>query len=103
MLRNSQNSEQNRNTTHHLRGNDSRAVRTNEPGFLLPAKGVLDPDHVLLGDALSDAYHQGDLSLNSLKDGGSGARRWDVDHGGIRLHGIAGLFGLGKRGTLLID
>ena len=91
MLRNSQNSEQNRNTTHHLRGNDSRAVGTNEPGFLLPAKGVLNPDHVLLGDALGDAYHQGDLSLNSLKDGSSRARWRDVDHSGIRLHRVSGL------------
>ena len=70
---------------------NSRAVWSDQPGFSLSHQGVLDPDHVLLWDPLRYAHDERDLALHGLEDGGRGAGRWDVDHGGVRFHSILGL------------
>nr|CAH7742034.1 unnamed protein product [Callosobruchus chinensis] len=60
--------------------NDTRAVGTNQPGLVLPDKLVLDTDHVMLGDSLSDAHNEGHLSVDCFNDCCCGSRRWYIDH-----------------------
>ncbi len=71
--------------------NDARAVGSDEPGLALSDEGVLDLDHVDLGDALGDADDQRHLILHGLHDGGTGKWWRHVDDAGIRLHLVTGL------------
>lgn len=57
---------------------DSGAVGAHQAGLALPQQPVFDPHHVLLGDALSDANHQGHLCINGLVDGSSSKRGRDI-------------------------
>ena len=43
-------------------------------------------DRVLLRDALRDTDNEGNLGLNRLQDGGSRARRRDVDDRGVGVY-----------------
>lgn len=72
-------------------GHDSGAVTSDHAGLALRAKGVVDLELVTLGDALGDGDDEGDLSLDSLKDGIGGARRGNVDDGGEGVLGVNGV------------
>lgn len=61
---------------------DSGAVGAHQPGLALPQQPVFDAHHVLLGDALSDANHQGHLCIDGLGDGSSSKWGRDVDDSG---------------------
>lgn len=73
------------------RADDSGAVGSNQAGLVLGEEGLLDLDHVLLGNTLGDAHGEGDLGLDGLQDGLGGMGRGHVDHRGVGsglLHGI---------------
>lgn len=72
-------------------GENSGAVASNHARLALRAKGVVDLELVTLGDTLSDSDNEGDLVLDSLKDGIGGARRGNVDDGGEGVLGVDGL------------
>lgn len=94
------------------RSDDTGAVRANQSGLVLCLEDVGDADHVVLGDTLSNADNETDLSSNSLLDTGGGERGRDEDGGGVGaslLHSIgdigedglakvllAGLLGVGS-------
>merc|ERR1712165_493158 len=73
------------------RCDDAWAVRPNQPGLALPQEGVLDLDHVLLGDSLGDAHDQRHFRLQCLHDGCCCSRRGHIDHSCIRLHSLHSL------------
>lgn len=62
---------------------DSWAVGAYEAGGALAQEPMFDSDHVLLGDALCDAHHQGHLRIDGLDDGRSGERRGHINHRGM--------------------
>lgn len=62
---------------------DSWAVGAYEAGGALAQKLMFDPHHVLLGDALCDAHHQGHLRIDGLNDGRGSERRRHINHRGI--------------------
>ena len=94
------------------RSDDTGAVRANQSGLVLCLEDVGDADHVVLGDTLSNADNETDLSSDGLLNTGGGNRRRDEDGGGFGaslLHGIgdagedglaqvllAGLLGVGS-------
>mmetsp|Transcript_19604 Transcript_19604/g.51117 ORF Transcript_19604/g.51117 Transcript_19604/m.51117 type:complete len:310 (+) Transcript_19604:104-1033(+) len=74
---------------------DARAVGADEAGFALALHDLLHPDHVVLGDALRDAYHQVHLGLDRLEDGGRGPRGRHIDG---RRSGPSGCLGFSYAG-----
>lgn len=62
---------------------DSWTVGANEAGVALAQELMFDSHHVLLGDALSDAHHQGDLGINGLNNGSCRKRRGHINHSGV--------------------
>ena len=66
-----------------FRGYDSWAIGSDETRFVLSEQPVLDPDHVLLGDALSDAHYEAHLRIHGLQDGLRGTGGRHVDNSGI--------------------
>mmetsp|Transcript_19353 Transcript_19353/g.45283 ORF Transcript_19353/g.45283 Transcript_19353/m.45283 type:complete len:326 (-) Transcript_19353:31-1008(-) len=66
---------------------DAWAVRSDKTGRGLRVQGCLDPNHILLWDALGDANHQGNLSLEGLQNRGGSSWRRDIDHTGVGLDG----------------
>lgn len=62
---------------------DSWAVGAYEAGGVLAQKLMFDPNHVLLGDALCDAHHQGHLRIDGLDDGRGSERRGHINHRGV--------------------
>mmetsp|Transcript_4825 Transcript_4825/g.12161 ORF Transcript_4825/g.12161 Transcript_4825/m.12161 type:complete len:305 (+) Transcript_4825:47-961(+) len=71
--------------------NDTRAVRTDQSTLGLLTQSVLDLNHVLLGNTLSNAYNKGDLGLNGVQDRVRGKRRRNVYDCCVRLDTIHGL------------
>ena len=65
---------------------DTGAVWPDQFGLVLPDEGMFYLDHVLLRDALRDTDNEGNLGLNRLQDGGSRARRRDVDDRGVGVY-----------------
>ena len=63
--------------------NNAGAVGADEARGALAQQLVFDLDHVLLGDALCDAHHQGHASVDGLHDGGTREWRGHVDHCGL--------------------
>jgi hypothetical protein len=59
---------------------DAGAVGPDHAAGLLGAQHVLDPHHVVLGDAVRDDHHQLDLRLDGLDDGAGRAGGRHVDH-----------------------
>lgn len=100
------------NDRYSYRSDDTGAVRANQSGLVLCLEDVGDADHVVLGDTLSNADNETDLSSDGLLNTGGGNRRRDEDGGGVGaslLHGIgdagedglaqvllAGLLGVGS-------
>ena len=78
------------------RCDDAWAVGPNQPGLALPQEGVLDLDHVLLGDSLGDAHDQRHFRLQGLHDGCCCSRWGHIDHSCIRLRGGYGLKQVGQ-------
>eukprot|EP01137_Pigoraptor_chileana_P004132 Opistho-2@45410 len=74
--------------------NNAGAVGSNQAGLVLAHKTVLDLDHVLLGDALSDGDGERNLGIDCLVDGLCGARGGNVYHA---RRGTSRLDGLGDR------
>merc|ERR1711981_138278 len=66
-------------------------VWSNKSSFFLLDKGVLHTDHVLLWDTLGNASYKWDFGFNSLQNGGSSQRWWNVNNGGIcaLFHGLS--------------
>lgn len=62
---------------------DSWAVGAYEAGGALAQQLMFDSHHVLLGDALGDTHHQGNLCINGLDDGCCRERRRYINHSGI--------------------
>lgn len=62
---------------------DSWAVGAYEAGGALAQQLMFDPHHVLLGDALCDAHHQGHLRIDGFNDGRRSERRGHINHRGI--------------------
>ena len=54
------------------RGDDARAVGAHESSFPLRFEDVCDPDHVVLGDAFSDADDEGHFGGDGFFDAGGG-------------------------------
>lgn len=50
-------------------------IYSNHSGFILGSQGVLDSDHVLLGNSVGDHDHQWDFSFHCL-DHGVGREGW---------------------------
>lgn len=63
--------------------NDSWAVWAYEASSALAQKLMFDFNHVLLGDALSDAHHQRYLCVNGLNDGCCREWRRYINHRGV--------------------
>jgi hypothetical protein len=76
---------QNKQKNHLFWRNDSRAIGANETALALAHKLVLNPDHVLLRNALGDAHNQGHFSVDGLFNGLGRTGRWNVDYGRIGL------------------
>lgn len=68
-----------------IRSNDTRAVGTYETRLALGQKSLLDSDHIMLRNTLSDGDDQRNLSLDGLQNGSSSAGRGNVDDRGISL------------------
>lgn len=62
---------------------DSWAVGAYQAGGALAQELMFDSHHVLLGDALSDAHHQGHLGVDGLDDGCRREGRGNINHRGI--------------------
>lgn len=79
------------NCRYSYRSDDTGAVRANQSGLALCLEDVGDADHVVLGDTLSNADNETDLSSDGLLNTGGGNRRRDEDGGGVGaslLHSI---------------
>ena len=73
------------------RFDDSRAVGTKKTALGLAPKGIADFDHVVLRNALSDAYNQRNFVFHSLEQRRSGSGRRNEHNGGIRVNGLLSL------------
>ena len=65
--------------------NDTRAIRTNQSGLALPGQSMLDLNHILLRNTLSDANDQGNFSLHGFHNSGSSSRRRNINDRSISL------------------
>ena len=72
-------------------GNDAGTIGSDQSALILVLELLDHLDHVVLGNALSDAHNQGDLGVNGLNDGGGGAGRGHVNHGAMGIDGGSGL------------
>jgi len=73
------------------RSDDTGAVRADQSSLVLCLEDVGDADHVVLGDTLSNADNEADLSGDGLLDTSGGNRGRHEDGGGVGaslLHGI---------------
>lgn len=77
-----------------LRGDDAGAVGADQTALALTQQRVFDADHVVLGDALSDAHNQSHLGLHRLHDRLGRTRRRHVDDGDVAFGRILGLLDL---------
>eukprot|EP00050_Salpingoeca_kvevrii_P006215 m.288062 g.288062 ORF g.288062 m.288062 type:complete len:325 (+) comp11893_c0_seq1:162-1136(+) len=77
---------------------DAGAVGADEARLVLADEGVLDTDHVLLGNALGDADGKGNFSLDGLHNGGTSKLGRDVDDSGIGVGLLHSLLHRGKDG-----
>mmetsp|Transcript_22445 Transcript_22445/g.39819 ORF Transcript_22445/g.39819 Transcript_22445/m.39819 type:complete len:372 (+) Transcript_22445:906-2021(+) len=71
--------------------NDTGAVGADKAGPGLLAHDLLDLDHVVLGNTLSDADNEVNLSLDSIDDGRGSERRGDIDDASSGTSGGLGL------------
>jgi len=74
------------------RSDDTWTVWSDQSGLLLLDERRFHADHILLWDSLGNASNQWDLGFDSLQNGGSGHRWWDVDDGGVGaalFHGLS--------------
>lgn len=60
--------------------NNSWAVRSNNSGVSLGSQSVLDSDHFVLWDTVSDDNDQINLGLDGLDDGSRSEWGWDIDN-----------------------
>jgi hypothetical protein len=80
-----------------VRSDDTRAVGTNETRLALGQESLLDSDHIVLRNTFSDGNNQRNFSFDGFQDGGSSARRGNVDDGSISLGFLDSLI-RGKKG-----
>mmetsp|Transcript_63393 Transcript_63393/g.151303 ORF Transcript_63393/g.151303 Transcript_63393/m.151303 type:complete len:377 (+) Transcript_63393:60-1190(+) len=79
---------------------DAWAVGSDQSALVLADQSVLDLHHVLLGNALSDAHNQRNLSLQCFQHSTGCGRRWNHDHGGIAICLLLRLGGIRKDGQV---
>lgn len=70
---------------------DSWTVGAYEASVALTQKLMFDSHHILLGNALGDANHQGDLCVNGLDNGRCRKWRRYINYGGICPCALLGL------------
>lgn len=63
--------------------NDSRAVGTDQAALRLTHQGMLNANHIMLRNALSNAHNQWDFGFKGFQDGCSSSWWWHIDHRGI--------------------
>ena len=70
---------------------DTRAVGSDQAGGLLALHDVLDTEHVVLGDSLSNTDDERNLGGNGLEDGSSSTAGRHVNDGGVGVGSLLGL------------
>lgn len=68
-----------------VRSDDTRAVGTNQTGLVLGQKSLLNFDHIVLRNTLSDGNNQRNFGFDGFQNSGSSARRGNVDDGSVSL------------------
>ena len=86
------------NCRYSYRSDDTGAVRANQSGLVLCLEDVGDADHVVLGDTLSNADDEANLSGDGLLNTGGGNRRGHEDGGGVGASLLHGIGDIGENG-----